>query len=111
MAGLGNTDYHVVYKEVPVLKAFSSMFIATQQLACSMLWHFVVDPSGQRVPYSTVLDYHRDDSAIEDFGTTNVTRNFVGWTSSIRRLAGKFRLHPRLTQYIWLWTLGLGCSR
>ena len=90
MAGLGNADYHALFKEIPVLKAFSSMFIATQQLDCSMLWHFVVDLSGKRLPYPTALKYHPDDSAIGNFGAVDVTRNFVGWTSSVRRLAGKF---------------------
>lgn len=83
MAGLGNADYYAFFKEIPVLKGFSSMFIATQQLDCSMLWHFVVDLSGERLPYSTAQNYHPGNSAIKKFSTVDVTRNFVRWTSSI----------------------------
>lgn len=102
MAGLGNADYHAFFKKIPVIKAFSSMFIATQQLDCSMLWHFVVNLSGQRLPYSTALDYHPDNSTIKNFGFPDVTRNFVGWTSSVRRLAGKFQRSFKTTLESWV---------
>jgi hypothetical protein len=93
MVGLGAANYLTDFDGIPVLKGFSSMFIATGMPANSIVWHFVCNRNGDRVSYLNVLRYHsgKTGSSAPEPSYGNITRNFIGWTSSVRRLAGKYK--------------------
>jgi hypothetical protein len=97
MAGLGNADYLTEFDGVPVLKGFSNMFVATAISARSIQWHFLCSRDGGRISYLEARKYRKllqSNDSLSGPSIVTVTRHFVGWASSVRRLAGKLTSPP-----------------
>lgn len=95
MAAAGDASFLTDFNKVPVLKGFSTMFVATEVNDNSINWHFFCNESGGRISYLNALDCHfsKPKEYVAETYTSAATRNFVGWVSSVKRLAGK--LKPR----------------
>lgn len=106
MADLGHADYLTDFAGNRVLKGFSTMFVETESRGFSTFWHFLCNLNGERMPYSNALKYCSNkltspspefpgEFAYRDLITP---RNFVGWASSVKRLAGKSKEQSSLSQ-------------
>jgi len=97
MAALGDAYYLTDFEKIPVLKGYSTLFVATELNTSSMSWHFLWNETGDRISYLKALEYHvcNQESPVLEPHISTITRNFLGWTSSVKRLAGKSELCNR----------------
>ncbi|KAF4626411.1 hypothetical protein G7Y89_g11749 [Cudoniella acicularis] len=90
MASLGDAFYLTEFNHVPVLKGFSTMFVATATSDNSVTWHFLCNKDGERILYSDSHEYYQDyhgSFTINPHPSAD-SRNFVGWATSVKRFAG-----------------------
>jgi hypothetical protein len=92
MAELGNATFLTEFAGIPVLKGFSTFFVATQVSERAIQWHFVSGHQGDYISYSEITRYGATKNKTKHQGHDQISaetvRNFVGWASSIRRLPG-----------------------
>lgn len=100
MAELGNANYFTDFCGIPVLKGFSTMFVATSFSKDSVQWHFLCNPDGTRLSYNDALPHCQVSPPGSSIPTG--ARNFVGWTSSVRRLAGETSCPTRASHFYHL---------
>lgn len=91
MVKLGNADYLTSFDGIPVLKGFSTMFVATGISESSVQWHFLSREGGERISYLDAKKHCSSKSldSLSENAILTVGRNFVGWATSIERIAGK----------------------
>jgi hypothetical protein len=91
MASLGDACYLTEFNDIPVLKGFSTMFVATEVSDNAVVWHFLCNQDGARISYLDLQHYCQGYHVSSPFSPSlwTTTRNFVGWTTSVNRLAGK----------------------
>ena len=51
MASLGDACYLTEFNDIPVLKGFSTMFVATEVSDNAVVWHFLCNQDGARTSY------------------------------------------------------------
>ena len=80
-----NFDGHIV------IKGFSTMFVPTQRLGDSVLWHFLYNENETRISYLAAQKNCFICAGIEtvDYACLESTRSFLGWASSATLQTGK----------------------
>jgi hypothetical protein len=87
MLSLARTFWAAIYDGALMLKGFNTLLIPTLKLDGSVIWHFTVNKSGERLSYND----GEGSSCIHSFGDALLdgTRHFVGWTNCANYLVGK----------------------
>jgi hypothetical protein len=87
MLSLARTFWAAIYDGVLMLKGFNTLLIPTLELDGSIIWHFTVNKSGERLSYND----GEGSSCIHSFGDALLdgTRHFVGWTNCANYFVGK----------------------
>jgi hypothetical protein len=91
MAGLGNASRATVFDQGLVIKGHSTMFVPVKREKNSVVWHFLFHQDETRIPYleASKLCHSRLSSEELDSSRLEISRNFVGWSSSVHLQAGK----------------------
>jgi hypothetical protein len=87
MCLLSQAQMAVVFCGRCLLKGYNSMLVPVERLTSSVLWRFLVDKTGDRLPYTAGCDL----SNLQDFTVVffEGVRHFVGWTSNATFLTGQ----------------------
>lgn len=93
MAQLGEASRATEFDGSLVIKGFSTMFVPTERTGNSMLWHFLYEENQSRISYLSARRHLSNQPLIDtvDFLSSNPTRNFLGWASSVVMRTGKSR--------------------
>ncbi|KAF2675067.1 hypothetical protein BT63DRAFT_27818 [Microthyrium microscopicum] len=89
MVTLGNADWLTDFQGAKILRGFSTMFVATDATSDSIQWHFMWDHAGNRIASSKAADLQAkvtSDKLVEEVESS--ARHFVGWTRTVKTLAG-----------------------
>jgi hypothetical protein len=91
MLSLARTFWTAIYDGLLMLKGFNTLLIPTLKLDGSIIWHFTVNKSGERLSYND----GEGPSCIGSIGDALLdgTRHFVGWTNCANYLVGKLTFH------------------
>ncbi|PVH72378.1 hypothetical protein DL98DRAFT_576852 [Cadophora sp. DSE1049] len=90
MAQLGEASFMTEHEGGFVIKGFSTMFVLMSASNGSILWHFLFEKSGSRLPYAASSRYDRCLIRDIDARLMERGRHFVGWTSKASFWAGKY---------------------
>ncbi|KAH6677360.1 hypothetical protein B0J14DRAFT_636069 [Halenospora varia] len=90
MAGLGEASRVTNFDGGLLIKGFSTMFCPTQQMKSSLLWHFLYNDDGSRMPYLSADNISGGRLSIQDVDSPFLehSRHFLGWASSVEIHAG-----------------------
>jgi hypothetical protein len=99
MLSLARTFWAAIYDGVMMLKGFNTLLIPTLKLDGSIIWHFTVNKSGERLSYND----GEGSSCIDNFGDALLdgTRHFVGWTNCANYLVGKLTCLWKDREMVW----------
>lgn len=94
MAGLGEASRVTNFDGGLLIKGFSTMFCPTQRMKNSLLWHFLYNDDGSRMPYLSADNISGGRLSIQDVDSPFLehSRHFLGWASSVEIHAGKFKV-------------------
>lgn len=98
MAELGNASFLTEYESIPVLKGFSTFFVATKISEKAIQWHFVRGDPKDYTPYTEITAHATKKFRLKrqarkrTFDET--ARHFIGWASAINSLPGKLLATP-----------------
>ena len=87
LATLAQTFWATCFGDSFLLKGFNSITVPIQRFATSVIWHFIVNKDGTRMPYYEVCK-HGGLQSFED-AIFQGARHFVGWTRDAQTIAGK----------------------
>ena len=86
MAILSQAGRAVTFAGKFFLKGFNSIVAPIKRIGDSVQWHFCVDKSRGRLPYTVGIDH--SFSSCWDDAFFPAARHFVGWSQSVRFIAG-----------------------
>lgn len=85
---LGRATWATIFEGSVVLKGFSTMLVAVEQISSSILWHFMIKTNGERIAYYETECKAGLQSVSEAFLTGN--RHFVAWTAKAALRVGEW---------------------
>ncbi|KAK4965765.1 hypothetical protein LTR42_011778 [Elasticomyces elasticus] len=89
MMVLGQTLCAAAFAGRSMLKGYNSLFVPTSCVGSSIIWHFLVNEDGSRLPYNDgIAASAAADAYLLDQNTLESGRHFVGWTPAADILAG-----------------------
>ncbi|KAK5715949.1 hypothetical protein LTR15_009774 [Elasticomyces elasticus] len=89
MMVLGQTLCAATFAGRSMLKGYNSLFVPTSCVGSSIIWHFLVNEDGSRLPYNDgIAASAAADAYLLDQNTLESGRHFVGWTPAADILAG-----------------------
>lgn len=90
MAKLGNAERATVFHGGLVIKGHSTMFVPTRSVKQSVVWHFLFREDETRIPYLEASKLCNGRLSTEEFDASHleISRNFVGWSSSVHVQTG-----------------------
>lgn len=91
MTYLGNAERATVFDQGLVIKGHSTMFVPIDQEKKSILWHFLYHEDETRISYLEASKFcpTRLGSEAMDASHLEISRNFMGWSSSVSLQTGK----------------------
>lgn len=104
MAGLIGTQRVNAFKGNLFLKGFSSMLVPVERFDDIVVWHFLHNADGARIPY---LDHSLPLLADLDFRSIETGRHMVGWCSEVKICTGR-TIQMVMTKFFWA---DLSCDR
>jgi hypothetical protein len=102
MAGLGEASRVTDFDGGFLIKGFCTLFCPMKSAKDSVLWHYLFQQDGSRIPYTAADERcpNRLRHAI-DTSRLQISRHFLGWTSSVECLAGELQhYHLPVTKLI-----------
>ena len=92
MAGLGLTESLMVFDDCLIIKGFSTMFVPTKKTGNLVQWHFLCNEDGSRMSFLEAAKQcpRRVSTETLDIGSSDCTRHFVGWASSVVMQTGEY---------------------
>ncbi len=92
MAGLGEASRVTDFDGGFLIKGFCALFCPVKRIKDSILWHYLFQQDGSRIPY-LAADQRCPNRARHGIDTSclQLSRHFLGWTSSVECLAGKLQ--------------------
>lgn len=102
MARLGEATRATQFDGQLQIKGFSTMFVPTQRICNSVLWHFLYNENETRMPYLPAKNGSLTCARLDtvNYSCLESTRSFLGWVSSVRLQTGKFDGSLAVTIYI-----------
>ena len=91
MAQLAQTYRATIFGGRLALKGCITMFIPTQRLGNSVLWHFLINQDESRMTFlkPQELGLEQLSSEVVDYSCLDSVRNFLGWSSHVEIQTGK----------------------
>jgi hypothetical protein len=92
MARLGGAERATIYDGQLVIKGFSTMFVPTEQIHNSIMWHFVFNKNEERISYVDAKKRCPSKVVIMTYSCLDSSRNFLGWSTSILLYTGEYNV-------------------
>ena len=91
MASLAGAERATVFGDQLVIKGFSTMLVPTKCSDNSVVWHFLFNEDGSRLPYSAIKERCPMRVGIDrvDYSCLTSSRHFLGWASKVSLHTGE----------------------